>query len=87
MPDHIHMLEGIPSKIGMSSLVEYLKEKISLMIQEKYPELKYKYGNWKLWWRGYTWIRQKRMQKKIEEYIQKQQEEDKTVERLTLRNL
>ena len=45
MPDHIHMLEGIPSKIGMSRLVEYLKEKISLMIQEKYPELKYKYGN------------------------------------------
>ncbi|MEE1490736.1 MAG: transposase [Massilioclostridium sp.] len=45
MSDHIHMLEGIPLKIGMSSLVEYLKEKISLMIQEKYPELKYKYGN------------------------------------------
>lgn len=32
MPDHIHVLEGIPSKIEMSSLVEYLKGKISLMI-------------------------------------------------------
>ena len=34
--DHIHTLEEIPSKVEISSLVGYLKEKSSLMICEKY---------------------------------------------------
>lgn len=34
--DHIHMLEEIPSKVEISSLVGYFKEKSSLMIYEKY---------------------------------------------------
>ena len=31
----------------------YLKGKSSLMIYEKYPELKYKYRNREFWCRGY----------------------------------
>lgn len=34
--DHIYMLEEIPSKVEISSLVGYLKEKSSLMIYKKY---------------------------------------------------
>ena len=43
MPDHIHMLVRIPLKYSVSKIVGYLKGKSSLMIYEKYPELKYKY--------------------------------------------
>ena len=44
-PDHVHMLVEIPPKIAISSFIGYLKGKSSLMIYEKYPELRYKYRN------------------------------------------
>lgn len=39
--------------MSVSSFMGYLKGKSSLMIYEKYPELKYKYGNREFWCRGY----------------------------------
>ena len=51
--DHVHMLLEIPPKVSVSSFMGYLKGKSSLMIYEKYPELKYKYGNREFWCRGY----------------------------------
>ena len=52
-PDHIHMLVEIPPKYSVSSFMGYLKGKSSLMIYEKYPELKYKYRDREFWCRGY----------------------------------
>ncbi len=52
-PDHVHMLLEIPPKVSVSSFMGYLKGKSSLMIYEKYPELKYKYRNREFWCRGY----------------------------------
>lgn len=52
-PDDIHMLVEIPPKYSVSSFMGYLKGKSSLMIYEKYPELKYKYRNQEFWCRGY----------------------------------
>ena len=52
-PDHVHMLIEIPPKVAVSSFMGYLKGKSSLMIYEKYPELKYKYRNREFWCRGY----------------------------------
>ena len=43
--DHIHMLVEIPPKMSVSSFVGFLKGKSSLMIFEKFANLKYKYGN------------------------------------------
>ena len=51
--DHIHMLVSIPPKYSVSQFVGYLKGKSSLMIFEKYANLKYKYGNRHFWCRGY----------------------------------
>ena len=48
MPDHVHMLVAIPPKISVSSFMEYLKGKSSLMIFEKHASLKYKYGRSKI---------------------------------------
>ena len=50
-PDHVHMLVEIPPKVSVSSFMGYLKGKSSLMIYEKYPELKYKYRNREFWCR------------------------------------
>ena len=42
--DHIHMLISIPPKYSVSQIMGYLKGKSSLMIYEKYANMKYKYG-------------------------------------------
>ena len=39
-PDHVHMLVEIPPKVAVPSFMGYLKGKSSLMIYEKYPELR-----------------------------------------------
>lgn len=83
-PDHIHMLLEIPPKIAVSSFMGYLKGKSSLMIYEKFPELKYKYRNREFWCRGYYADTAGKNAKKIQEYIQRQLEEDKAGEQLTM---
>ena len=39
--DHIHMLVSIPPKYSVSQIMGYLKGKSSLMIYEKYANMKY----------------------------------------------
>ena len=85
-PDHVHMLVEIPPKTAVSSFMGYLKGKSSLMIYEKYPELKYKYRNREFWCRGYYVDTAGKNAKKIEEYIRHQLEEDKAGEQLTMGN-
>ena len=41
-PDHIHMLVTIPPKLSVSSAMGYLKGKSSLMIFDRFANLKYK---------------------------------------------
>ena len=81
-PDHVHMLIEIPPKVAVSSL----KGKSSLMIYEKYPELKYKYRNREFWCRGYYVDTAGKNAQRIAEYIKKQLEEDKAGEQLTMGN-
>ena len=82
-PDHVHMLVEIPPKVAVSSFMGYLKGKSSLMIYEKYPELRYKYRNREFWCRGYYVDTAGKNAKKIEEYIRHQLDEDKSGEQLT----
>ena len=51
--DHVHMLISIPPKYSVSQIMGYLKGKSSLMIFDRHANLKYKYGNWHFWARGY----------------------------------
>ena len=64
----------------------YIKGKSSLMIYEKYPELKYKYRNREFWRRGYYVDTAGKNAKKIEEYIKHQLDEDKAGEQMTMPN-
>ena len=53
-PDHIHLLLSIPPKISVSGFMGYLKGKSSLMIFQKYGNLKFAYRNREFWCRGGT---------------------------------
>lgn len=47
--DHVHMLVSIPPKISISSFMGYIKGKSTLMIFDKFANLKYKYGRRNFW--------------------------------------
>ena len=53
MPDHVHMLVSIPSRISVSSFMGYLKGKSALMMFDKHANLKYKFGNRHFCAKGY----------------------------------
>ena len=86
-PDHIHMLVSIPPKISVADFMGYLKGKSSLMIFDRYENLKYLYCNRKFWCRGYYVDTVGRNKKAIEEYIRNQLKEDKEYEQLTMREV
>ena len=83
-PDHIHLLLSIPPKLSVLSFMGYLKGKSSLMIFDKFANLKYRYGNRKFWCRGYYVDTIGRNKKVIEEYIRNQLQEDNEYEQLTM---
>ena len=83
-PDHIHMLLEIPPKMSVSSFMGFLKGKSSLMIYEKWGNLKYKYRNREFWCRGYYVDTAGKDAKKIKEYIQNQLKEDQLNGQLTI---
>ena len=84
-PDHIHMLISVPAKYSVAQIVGYLKGKSSLMIFEKYANMKYKYGNRHFWCRGYYVDTVGKNKKAIAEYIRKQLQEDIGYEQLTMK--
>lgn len=86
-PDHIHMLVSIPPKLSVSEFMGYLKGKSSLMIFDKFANMKYRYGNRQFWCRGYYVDTVGRNKKTIEEYIRNQLVEDKNYEQLTMKEL
>lgn len=51
--DHICMLITIPSKYSVSSVMEFLKEKNSIMIYSRWGNMRYKYRNREFGCRGY----------------------------------
>ena len=83
--DHIHMLVSIPPKYSVAQIMGYLKGKSSLMIFEKYANLKYKYGNRHFWCRGYYVSTVGRNKKAIQEYIQNQLQEDYSDDQMSIK--
>ena len=84
-PDHIHMLVSIPPKYSVSEFMGYLKGKSSLMIFDKFANMKYRYGNRQFCCRGYYVDTVGRNKKAIEEYIRNQLKEDKEYEQLIMK--
>ena len=83
--DPIHMLVSIPPKYSVSQIMGYLKGKSSLMIFEKYANMKYKYGNRHFWCRGYYVDTVGRNKKQIQEYIRNQLQEDIASDQMSIK--
>ena len=83
-PDHIHMLISFPPKYSISYVMGYLKGKSSLMIYEKWGNMKYKYKNREFWCRGYYVDTVGKNTAAIKEYIQNQLKEDLEYDQMSL---
>ena len=83
-PDHVHMLVEIPPKMSVSGFVGYLKGKSSLIIYQRWGNLKFKYRNREFWCRGYYVDTVGKNRAKIAEYIRNQLKEDEAIVQLTI---
>ena len=83
--DHIHMLVSIPPKYSVSQIMGYLKGKSSLMIYEKYANMKYKYGNRHFWCRGYYVSTVGLNKRAVEQYIRNQLQEDYESDQMSIK--
>lgn len=83
-PDHIHMLVEIPLKISVSNFMGFLKGKSSVIIYQKWGNLKYQYRSRSFWCRGYYVDTTGKNTRKIDEYISNQLKEDRMSEQMTM---
>ena len=85
--DHIHMLVKIPPKLSVASFVGFLKGKSSILIYQKFANMKFKYRNREFWCRGYYVDTAGKNDIKIKEYIANQLKEDKLMEQMTIQEI
>ena len=82
--DHIHMLIEIPPKYSISGIMGFLKGKSSLLIYQKFANMKFKYRNREFWCRGYYVDTTGKNTAKIQEYIANQLKEDRLSEQISI---
>ena len=75
-PDHVHLLLAIPPKLSVSGFMGYLKGKSSLLIFQKYGNMKFAYRNREFWCKGYYVDTVGKDTKAIKEYIANQLKAD-----------
>ena len=83
MPDHVHMFVMIPPKYSIASVMGYLKGKSSLMIFDRFSQLKYKYGNRRFWSVGYYVSTVGLNEATIRKYIREQDNADIMLDKMT----
>ena len=86
-PDHIHMLVSIPPKMSVSGFMGFLKGKSSLMIYQRWGNMKFKYRNRQFWCRGYYVDTVGKNTKAIKEYIATQLKQDKEMSQMSIDDL
>lgn len=76
--DHVHMLVAIPPKLSVAKFMSYLKGKSALMVFDRHPEFRTKYGDRHFWARGYYCVTIGNVNEEtVREYIRNQEENDK----------
>ena len=79
--NHIHMHVAIPPKQSVSEFMSYVKGKSSLMIFDRHPEYRPKWGDRHFWARGYYVTTVGNVNETtIREYIRNQEEDDRLKE-------
>lgn len=87
MPDHIHILVKIPSKMSISNFMGYLKGKSAMMIFARHGNLKYKFGNNNFWSTGYYVSTVGLNEATIAKYIREQDTYDKMMDKISTKEL
>ena len=83
-PDHIHMLVSIPPHLSVAQFMGYLKGKSSLMIFQKYGNMKFAYRNREFWCKGYYVDTVGKDTAAIKNYIANQLKQDYECDQLSL---
>lgn len=83
MGDYVHLLLMIPPKMSVSSFMEYLKGKSTMMLFERHANLKHKLGNRNFWATGYYVSTVGLNEATIRKYIQEQEKEDQIEDKMT----
>ena len=83
-PDHIHLLLSIPPKMSVSGFMGYLKGKSSLMIFQRFGNMKFAYRNREFWCKGYYVDTVGKNTAAIKSYIANQLKQDKEMDKITL---
>ena len=83
-PDHIHLMVSIPPKYSIAGFMGYLKGKSSLMIFQKFGNMKFAYRNREFWCKGYYVDTVGKDTKAIREYIANQLKADRENDQLSL---
>lgn len=78
------MLIEIPPKMSVSGFMGYLKGKSSLMIYQKWGNMKFKYRNREFWCRGFYVDTVGKNTKRISEYIKNQLKEDEIATQMSI---
>ena len=81
------MFVEIPPKLSISTFMGQLKGKSSVMIYQRWGNLKYKYRNRSFWCRGYYVDTVGKNEIAIKKYIEQQYNEDRQAEQLTMDNI
>ena len=83
-PDHIHLLVSIPPKMSVSSFMGDLKGKRSLLIFQRFGNMKFAYRNREFWCKGYYVDTTGKNIAEIKSYIANQLKVDKERDQLSI---
>ena len=78
--DHIHLILSIPPKYRVSSMMGYVKGKLSLRLFQRYDKLGKRYWGRHLWSRGYCVSTVGLNEEQIRRYVKHQEKIDKEME-------
>jgi putative transposase len=82
--DHIHLVMSIPPKYALSSVMGFLKGKLSLRLFQRYEKLGKRYWGRHLWARGYCVSTVGLNEQQIREYVKWQEKKEKEIEQKQL---
>ena len=82
--DHIHLAASIPPKYSVSSMMGFLKGKLSMRLFQRYERIGKKFWGRHLWSRGYCVSTVGLDEDKIRKYVQWQEKKEKEIEQRQL---
>jgi putative transposase len=79
--DHIHLVMSIPPKYSVSSLMGYVKGKLSLRLFQRYERFGKRYWGRHLWSRGFCVSTIGLTEEQIRKYVKWQEKKEKEIEK------